>query len=399
MLLKYLGTDRFWAGINRYLRDHAYDVATSDDLRQAFLAATGENLDWFWDQWVYQAGYPEFSVQAAWDSAGGTLNLTVRQEQQDTLAADSTGLRFTVPDVFHMPMTVRVGTSTGDVVFRTRLESKEQTLQIPGITTPPTMVIFDDGNTILKRLSFPEPTEWLAEQLRRDPDLWNRAWVIAQLAERKDDPTALEALGTAATGSDYFLTRSQAARALAAFDDPKAASALLAALRDSSAQVRVAAAQALGGFGTDPVVAAIRTAWQRDTSYAVRAAALGTLARLDQAHAQELIREGLRTPSYRNVFQAGDTTMLDDVDGVMGVAPNAPFVLAAFAGRGNQRALSLLEGHLTAPRVVIRKRVLEAFRFAMPPALARERLTVKLAEVQNARVREEIAEALGRIKP
>jgi HEAT repeat protein len=307
-----------------------------------------------------------------------------------------------------MPVTVRVGTGAGDVVFRTRLDSKEQTLQVPGITTSPTMVIFDDGNTILKRLSFPEPTEWLAEQLRRDPDLWNRAWVIAQLAERKDDPMALEALGAAATGSDYFLTRSQAARALAAFDDPKAASALLAALRDSSAQVRVAAAQSLGGFGTDPVVAAIRTTWQRDTSYAVRAAALGTLARLDQGNAQELIREGLRTPSYRDViqdaalvaiFQAGDTTMLDDVDRVIGVAPNAPFVLAAFAGRGNQRALSLLESHLTGSRVVVRKRVLEAFRFAMPPALARERLTVKLAEVLDPRVREEIAEALGRIKP
>ncbi|HET7790700.1 MAG TPA: M1 family aminopeptidase, partial [Gemmatimonadales bacterium] len=89
MLERYLGRDRFWASIHRYLTDHAYAGATSDDLRQAVLAATGENLDWFWDQWVYQAGYPEFTVTAAYDSAKGTVTLDVKQTQQDTLKADT----------------------------------------------------------------------------------------------------------------------------------------------------------------------------------------------------------------------------------------------------------------------------------------------------------------------
>ncbi len=58
MLKKHLGPERFWASINRYLTRHAYGNATSDDLRRAVLHATGQNLDWFWDQWIYQAGYP-----------------------------------------------------------------------------------------------------------------------------------------------------------------------------------------------------------------------------------------------------------------------------------------------------------------------------------------------------
>src|SRR4029079_14572963 len=36
MLRKYLGDDRFWAGIKHYLTAHALGTATSDDLRQAF---------------------------------------------------------------------------------------------------------------------------------------------------------------------------------------------------------------------------------------------------------------------------------------------------------------------------------------------------------------------------
>ena len=45
--------------------DHALGLATTDDLRQAFLEATGENLNWFWDQWLYQAGHPDLVVASS----------------------------------------------------------------------------------------------------------------------------------------------------------------------------------------------------------------------------------------------------------------------------------------------------------------------------------------------
>src|SRR5438128_1301700 len=109
MLQRYLGPERFWVAINVYLRRHAFDNATTDDLRQAVLAATGENLDWFWDEWMYQAGHPQFTVTAAYDTATRKLTLTVKQTQVDTATADSTGLKFTTPAVFRMPVTIRVG--------------------------------------------------------------------------------------------------------------------------------------------------------------------------------------------------------------------------------------------------------------------------------------------------
>src|SRR5947209_7639559 len=72
------------------------------------------------------------------------------------------------------------------------------------------MVAYDDGNTILKDLTFDQPTAWLATAVRRDPDLWNRQWVIEQLAQRTADTAAAAALAWAATRSDYFLTRAAA---------------------------------------------------------------------------------------------------------------------------------------------------------------------------------------------
>jgi hypothetical protein len=116
MLKAQLGPERFWAAIRRYLTRHAYGTATSDDLRQAVLDATGQSLPWFWSQWIYSAGYPAFAVTAAYDTATRALTLDVRQTQTDTATADSTGLRYATPLVFRAPLTIRVGTSAGDVL-------------------------------------------------------------------------------------------------------------------------------------------------------------------------------------------------------------------------------------------------------------------------------------------
>ena len=75
------------------------------------------------------------------------------------------------------------------------------------------MVILDERNEVLKELEFEQPTAWLATQLERDQNLWNRNWVIGQLAVRREDAAAMAALARAAGGSDYFHTRARAALA------------------------------------------------------------------------------------------------------------------------------------------------------------------------------------------
>ena len=383
MLQRYLGPERFWASLHTYLTRNALGNATSDDLRQAVLAATGENLDWFWDQWVYQAGYPELTVAAAYDTAGKRLVLSVKQTQVDTATADSTGLKFTTPAVFRMPVTIRVGTAAGDVVRRVVLDAREQTVALDGVASPPTMVVFDDGNAVLKTLTFDEPTAWLATQLKRDPDLWNRFWVIRQLTGRGADTAAARALADAATGADYFLTRAQAVEALAAFPPGRAVPVLERAVRDTSAAVRESALGALGELGGERAIALARAALSNDPSYQVRAAAVSTLARTDSAHRRAVIAEGLGLSSYQEsirvaalgaIVQTNDTTFIDSVEGLLNQLRTAARVLAALANRGSVRALDVLSRHLDDERPYVRRSVLQAFQSSVRPDLAVARL-------------------------
>jgi len=369
MLKNHLGDQRFWAGIHRYLTTHAFGNAVTDDLRQAILEATGENLDWFWDEWIYSAGYPDFTVTSAYDAGAKRLTLFVKQTQLDTLKADSAGMRYVVPEVFRMPVTVRVGVAGGDVVRTRWIRHREDTLVVDGVSSAPTMIVFDDGNHILKTLAFEQPTPLLATQLRLDANLWNRAWVIEQLTERTTDAAAQNALAEAATSSDYFLTRAEAASALGCMPAAVALPALAKAMRDTSSQVRVAAIEAIGRAGGAEALSLARAAWRGDASYSVRGAALTALVRLDSANRRALIVEGLRTPSYRDAIQnaalgaavrSGDTSLVQPVHALMADQQVPSFALGAMAARGSKRALDLLVGDLNDQRPYVRQWALGA---------------------------------------
>lgn len=407
MLLRYLGPERFWAAIRTYLTEHALGTATTDDLRQAVLEATGENLDWFWSEWMYEAGHPRFAVTAAYDTAAATLTLTIKQTQPDSAKADSTGLRYETPRVFRMPVTIRVGTARGDVVRQVELTATEQTVSIAKLPAPPAMAVFDEGNTILKELTFEQPTAWLATQLERDPDLWNREWVIEQLAERSTDTAAARALARAATSADYSLTRAGAATALGRFPGTLAEPPLVAALRDTAARVRGAALTALGEHGGARVAALARERFQLDPSYEVRAAALAALVHADSSMRDSAITWGLATPSYQDVIQAsayriiaqsGDTSAIPRVETLLGTGPFPAQVLAVLAGRGSAHALEVLTAHLDDDRPGVRRAVVEAFQFALPRQLGIPRLQAAVGQLKHADTKHAVERALQRLE-
>jgi len=408
MLERYLGPERFWASIHTYLTRHALGNATSDDLRQAVLIATGENLDWFWNEWVYQAGYPEFTVTSAYDSTTRDLTLTVKQTQVDSSKADSSGLRFTTPDVFRMPLAIRVGTSTGDVVRRVTINAREQTIKIDSLSGAPTMVVFDDGDAVLKTLNFDQPTSWLATQVARDPDLWNRAWAMKQLASRASlgDSAAAAALATAATSADYKRTRAEAAEALAATDPDIAVPALERALKDTASLVRESALEALGEVGGSAAVPLAWAAFHGDPSYSVQAAAVTALLHADPGSRDSVLKLGLATPSYQDVVrtaalraivQANDTSYLGRVEELFGVFRTPAHVCAALANRGSGHALDVLTAHLDDERSYVRRWVLQAFQNTLRPDLGLPRLRAAQDGLKHSDMRTKVGALIEKL--
>src|SRR6185503_19601952 len=81
MLRSTLGDDAFFRSLAHYLKKHAFGVAETNDFKIAIEEATGRNLYWFFEQWLYGAGYPELEVSYAWEREHKLLKVSVKQVQ------------------------------------------------------------------------------------------------------------------------------------------------------------------------------------------------------------------------------------------------------------------------------------------------------------------------------
>ncbi len=77
-----MGDSAFWMGVRQYLQDSslAFQFATTEDFRRHMANASGDSLKTFFDDWVYQSGYPFYLVTWA-NKPGNTLALKVNQSR------------------------------------------------------------------------------------------------------------------------------------------------------------------------------------------------------------------------------------------------------------------------------------------------------------------------------
>ena len=75
-LMNYLGRDTFLSALRSYLNTYAYSAVSSEQLRDALTAATGIDMNGFFDTYVFTAGMPHYDVDI--------LNVTPNGNQYNT---------------------------------------------------------------------------------------------------------------------------------------------------------------------------------------------------------------------------------------------------------------------------------------------------------------------------
>ena len=119
MLREMLGDSAFYAGVRNYYNAHEHGTALSDDLRFALEGASGRDLSWFFDQWVYSPGHPVLRVSSDYDAAARQAVITIEQVQD---AAWPT---------FRFDTEVRVRTSSRIASGEVTVTERTTTLRIP----------------------------------------------------------------------------------------------------------------------------------------------------------------------------------------------------------------------------------------------------------------------------
>jgi len=82
MLRWEIGTEDFWTGIQEYYRRYRDSTASTADLVRLMEEISGEELSWFFDQWLHRTPSPALEGSWRYDSASGQVEIELLQTQQ-----------------------------------------------------------------------------------------------------------------------------------------------------------------------------------------------------------------------------------------------------------------------------------------------------------------------------
>lgn len=133
-----IGDEAFWKAVNIYLNRHKFGNVESTDLKKAMEEASGKDLSWFFDQWVYKAGYPKLTVRQTYSTARKQLTLTISQIQK---------LDAITPAAFVLPMEIEIQTAAGPVIQKIQVNKRLQVVNIK-LGSRPTRLLLDKDNKI-----------------------------------------------------------------------------------------------------------------------------------------------------------------------------------------------------------------------------------------------------------
>jgi aminopeptidase N len=277
MIRAELGDELFERAIHTFVQTHAHKTVETIDLLRAIETATGRNLQFLFDQYVFRGGHPDFKVSYAWDGDSNLAKVTVVQTH---VKEGASGVK---SGLFDLKLSIGFGTvldqdssdsATPAVTqFMVRIHEREQTFYFP-MSEKPSFVSFDVGNHFLKTVSLDYPVAELKAQLQYDLDPISRIYAAEALA-KKGSLEAVQALAQALKSDSFWGVRAEVAEQLASIKLEQAFDVLVEGLHDSEARVRRAVVQGLSKIKTQKSYKALKLLVEKgDPSYYVEAAAM-----------------------------------------------------------------------------------------------------------------------------
>lgn len=214
MLRYFVGDDNFKKFLNNYIKRNEHKPVSTTDLIDALhFTLDGQNYirdissipgdwRWFFEEWIYKAGQPEYKVTYKYDEETKYLILEVRQIQ-----------RLDSSSVFKTPVQVRIITSSSSTEMTVKSSDKPEIYKIK-IDSKPLSVIFNPGNKVLCKLYFSKPKEDWLYQLSNSPAAIDRITAIMGLRDFINDDDVIAALFNLAARDKFWGVRYEAVQML-----------------------------------------------------------------------------------------------------------------------------------------------------------------------------------------
>jgi aminopeptidase N len=177
MLRDVMGDAPFKAAIQKYLADNANQVVATADLLRAIRTATGQSMEWFFDEWIARGGEPNYKVDFKIIEKENKKYTFVTVEQIHKIN-DLVGL-------FKMPVEIDVYYKNGKVnKTKQWIENTFTNLYIDNADYGDVdFVVFDPNRKLVKYLTFDRTFEQLSAQAEKAENMIDRFDALTELAK------------------------------------------------------------------------------------------------------------------------------------------------------------------------------------------------------------------------
>jgi len=275
MLRNYTGDSAFLKSVNLYLRTKKFSSAEAHDLRLAFEDVTGQDLNWFWNQWYFGAGHPKLDISYDYDASGKTARVFIKQTQSGK--------------IFRLPVAIDLYQGKDKKRYKVWIEHAADTFTFHTVTKPDLINVDGDKMLLCEKNEHKTLDNYIFQYNNAGLYLDRREAIDFAAKTQGDDPKALDLLKTALKDKYYGL-RIFAIQKLNLINDSvkKSVEPILAdiAKNDSKTLVRAGAISALGRLKKAQYKPLFLKAIN-DSSYAIAGSALNALGAIDTAAALE----------------------------------------------------------------------------------------------------------------
>lgn len=271
MLRSYLGDEAFFKGLNLYLTTYKFKAAEYNQLRIAFEEVSGEDLNWFFDQWYLGSAHPLLDIKQTQNKSESTVKISIEQSQNLELAP-----------IFKLPLQIAVFDSLGKHTHKVVVDKLSNEFILPYIGKL-NSVIVDDQQMLLAKIREEKPLNQYVYQYYNGITYKARKNGLTEgvkLNNLQSEQMVLDALK-----DPFWDIRSLAIDKASKLKDQSKFVAIdrikTLALTDSNSQVRADAISFLGkNIEDQPLETLLVDCIKKDQSYLVIAAALSNLGQL-----------------------------------------------------------------------------------------------------------------------
>jgi aminopeptidase N len=147
MLRNYLGDDAFFSGMSQYLKENQFQPAEFHQLRLAFEKVSGEDLNWFFNQWFLSSGHPVLKVSQEFDSVNHLVKLHIQQNQDLELSP-----------LYKLPVEIAIHDNSGITLHKIVIDEINETFEFT-VNGNLNCVVFDNQQMLLAKITEVKPAE------------------------------------------------------------------------------------------------------------------------------------------------------------------------------------------------------------------------------------------------